>query len=92
MSREIVAKKPGYYAALPRNSEDLEITDWLLYFGKTLIAAKEHVLASVERVLQKAAIYSKFAKELNERQMKAINRLYEAEPEGFVGGLIPTCI
>lgn len=87
LSRQIATKKSLYYDALARNSEDLEVTDWLLYFGNTLIAAKEYVLASVERVLQKAAIYAKFGKELNERQVKAIHRLFEAEPEGFIGGL-----
>ncbi len=87
ISRQIAVKKSMYYDALAGNNQDLEITDWLLYFGKTLIAAKTYVLASVERVLQKATLYSKFAKDLNERQKKVIDRLFEAEPEGFVGGL-----
>lgn len=87
LSRQITLKKSLYYDALARNNEDGEITDWLLYFGKTLIAAKQSVLTSVERVLQKASLYSTFADELNERQKKAIDRLFEAEPEGFVGGL-----
>lgn len=87
LSRQIATKKSLYYDALERNNQDLEITDWLLYFGRTLIAAKQYILASVERVLQKAALYSKFSKELNERQKKTIYRLFDAEPEGFVGGL-----
>ena len=87
LSRQIAAKKSLYYDALGRNNQDPEITDWLLYFGRTLIAAKHHVLASVERVLQKAAIYATFGKRLNERQKKAIDRLFDAEPEGFAGGL-----
>lgn len=87
ISRQIAVQKSTYYDALARNNEDLEITDWLLYFGKTLIAAKTYVLASVERVLQKASLYSKFSSELNDRQKKAMDRLFEAEPEGFVGGL-----
>lgn len=87
LSRQIVAMKAGYYDALARNNQEMEITDWLLYFGMTLIAAKQHVLASVERVLQKATIYSTLGKELNERQKKVIDRLFEAEPEGFAGGL-----
>ena len=87
LSRQIVAKKSLHYNALERNNQELEITDWLLYFGKTLIAAKQYVLASVERVLQKSVIYGKYAKELNERQKKAVDRLFEAEPEGFAGGL-----
>ena len=86
ISRQIVAKKSLYYDALEQNNQELEITDWLLYFGKTLIAAKQYVLASVERVLQKSVIYRKYAKELNERQKKAIDRIFEAEPEGFAGG------
>ncbi|TSC58777.1 MAG: filamentation induced by cAMP protein fic [Candidatus Peregrinibacteria bacterium Greene0416_19] len=87
VSRQIVIKKSTYYDTLERNNQDLEITDWLLTFGKTLIAAKKYVLASVEGVLQKASLYSKFSSELNERQKKAIDRLFEAGPEGFVGGL-----
>ena len=87
LSREIAAKKTIYYDALERNNQNLEITDWLLTFGKTLVRAKMYTLASVERVLQKASIYSTFATELNERQKKTIDRLFDAEPEGFHGGL-----
>lgn len=87
LSQQIVLKKSTYYDALERNNRHLEITDWLLTFGKTLIAAKKYTLVSVERVLQKAALYRTFAPALNERQKKAIDRLFEAEPVGFLGGL-----
>lgn len=87
VSQQISMKKSTYYDALERNNQDLEISDWLFTFGSTLIAAKQYVLGSIERVLQKASLYSTFASELNERQKKVINRLFEAEPEGFVGGL-----
>lgn len=87
VSRQIAVKKSLYYDALARNNQVLEITNWLLTFGRILIAAKQYVLGSVECVLQKASIYSKYAAELNERQKKVIDRLFEAEPESFVGGL-----
>ncbi|MBP7114593.1 MAG: Fic family protein [Candidatus Peribacteraceae bacterium] len=87
LSRQISVQKSAYYDALARNNEDLEITDWLVYFGNTLLAAKTYVLASVERVLQKASLFGAFASELNDRQKKAMDRLFQAEPEGFVGGL-----
>ncbi|MFH0769926.1 MAG: Fic family protein [Candidatus Peregrinibacteria bacterium] len=87
VSRHIAVKKSLYYDALERNNQDLEITDWLLTFGRILIAAKQYVLGSVERVLQKVSIYSRCVSGLNERQKKVIDRLFEAEPEGFVGGL-----
>src|SRR3989344_2074366 len=57
ISRQIAVKKSTYYDALARSNQDLEITDWLLYFGKTLIAANTYLLASVERVLEKASVY-----------------------------------
>ncbi len=87
VSRQIAIKKSTYYDALKRNNQNLEITDWLLTFGKTLITAKKYVLSSIEGILQKAALYGKYFSELNERQKKVIDRLFEAEPEGFVGGL-----
>jgi Fic family protein len=87
ISRQISLKKSHYYDALARNNQDLDITDWLFYFGSKLILAKRYVLGSVESVLQKANIFNKFSLQLNERQKKVIDRLFASEPEGFVGGL-----
>lgn len=87
LSRQISSKKGAYYNALERNNKELDITDWLVYFAETVIKAKEYTLRSVERVVQKAAFYKEFSNVLNERQKKVINKLYEAEPEGFKGGL-----
>lgn len=87
LSRQIVSKKSAYYDALERNNKNLDITDWLLYFADTAVKAKEYTLKSVERVLQKTAFYREFGSELNARQKKVIDKLYEAEPEGFEGGL-----
>jgi len=87
LSRQVTLKKSTYYDSLARNNQNMEITDWLLYFGHTLIAAKRNVLISVERVLQKTALFSRLSNDINERQKKVMNRLFEAEPAGFVGGL-----
>ncbi|MBU1018868.1 MAG: Fic family protein [Patescibacteria group bacterium] len=87
LSRQIAAKKNAYYDALERNNKTLDITDWLFYFAKTTIEAQIHTLQSVERVLQKAALHKEFSGKLNDRQKKVIDKLYEAEPEGFKGGL-----
>jgi Fic family protein len=86
LSRQIASKKPDYYDALEKNNQELDITDWLLYFAQTTIDAKAYTLKSVERVLEKAVLYRKLGNELNERQKKVLNTLYEAEPEGFEGG------
>ena len=39
LSRQIASKKPAYYNALERNIQELDITDWLLYFANTTIDA-----------------------------------------------------
>lgn len=87
MSRQIASKKSAYYDALERNNQQLEITDWLLYFADTLLHAQKHTLKSIERVVQKARLYQEFGKQLNDRQKKVLDKLFEAEPEGFKGGL-----
>lgn len=87
LSRQIASKKSDYYDALQRNNQGLEITDWLLYFADTVIRAQDYTLRSIERVVQKAKILRELSQKLNERQIKVINKLFEAEPEGFKGGL-----
>jgi len=47
-------------------------------------AQGERILAAV---LTKARVFDQFGKQLNERQNKVLKKLFDAEPEGFKGGL-----
>ena len=66
----------------------LEVTTWLQWFLEQLSAAAERNGAVVNAVRAKALFWwSHRHHSFNPRQQKLLNRLMDAEPEGFQGGL-----
>jgi Fic family protein len=87
LSQMIEAKKKDYYAFLEAHNATLDLTKWLLYFGQTILDAQENTLKIIEFLIEKAKFFDRFSKQLNERQTKAIKRVFNAGHEGFKGGL-----
>ena len=87
MASTLLIHRKAYYAALEHAHADLEITDWLLWFAAKAIEAQRRTLQQVEFVLAKARLLENLRGQLNERQEKALLRMFEAGPNGFVGGL-----
>ncbi len=89
MSARFMDQRDAYYAALERTSSgDLDVTPWLLWFLEQVDAAVRSSETLVAAVVQKARFWMQHAQsELNERQLKALNRMLNAEPVGFVGGM-----
>lgn len=85
LSAEIMKQRKEYYDALEQAQKgSIDITLWLLWFVKTLHNALLFSLQTTDRVLQKASFWSEHKEtELNERQRKIINRLWD----GFEGKL-----
>ncbi len=85
MSAEINRNKKSYYDILERTQKgNLDITEWLLWFFSCLENAIRHASDSIEHTLRKAAYWDRFKTvEINERQRKVINRLWD----GFDGKL-----
>jgi len=85
MSAEISRNKKAYYEILERTQKgNLDITEWLLWFFDCLDKAITRASCIIERTLEKAAYWDKFREiEINERQRKIINRLWD----GFEGKL-----
>lgn len=85
MSAQINRNKNAYYFALEQAQHGkTDITEWLLWFFDTLAEAIEAALATVERTLLKAAYWERHRNiEINERQRKVLNRLWD----GFEGKL-----
>ena len=85
MSAEINRNKKAYYEILELTQKgDLDITDWLLWFfeylEKCIVCASE----IIRNTLKKAAYWDRYRDiEINERQRKVINRLWD----GFEGKL-----
>lgn len=87
LSHTIEANRKQYYQALEDNNATLEITDWLLYFGKTILDAQQDTLKRIDFIVEKTKFFAQYKSELNERQHKVVLRLFDAGYTGFEGGL-----
>ena len=85
LSAEIMKQRKAYYDALEHAQKgSTDITAWLLWFIQALRNALDFSIQTTDRVLQKASFWSAHKEiELNERQRKIINRLWD----GFDGKL-----
>lgn len=85
MSAQLNRNKKAYYDILERTQKgNLDITAWLLWFFNCLKDAILHTMQTVKRTLDKTAFWDAHCNiEINERQRKIINRLWD----GFDGKL-----
>ena len=87
LSTEICRQKKGYYAALNQANRSLDLTEWLGWFAQTALQAQAYGKQSLICVLAQARVLDQLQGQVNARQEKALLRLFEAEPEGFEGGM-----
>jgi len=89
LSAQIMKERQEYYRVLERTQKsDGDCTQWLLWFFGCLARAIEGTEQILAKVLMKARFWRKHAgAPLSERQIKVLNRLLDAGPDGFEGGL-----
>lgn len=89
LSARFMDVRDEYYAALERaSSGSLDITGWLAWFLEQLEAAIRSSEAVVNAVLTRTRFWMRHSRaRLNERQLKALGRMLDALPQGFVGGM-----
>ncbi len=83
----IEQERKKYYDALKRNSNDLDITDWLEYFCQMVLKAQDHTQQMIDFLISKTQFYHVYSNQLNERQAKVIARMFREGVRGFQGGL-----
>lgn len=85
LSAEIMRQRKAYYEALEQAQKGpINITPWLLWFVEALRKALNYSLETTDKVLRKSAFWEQHRDtEINERQRKVINRLWD----GFEGKL-----
>ena len=89
VSSKIMRSRDEYYKIL----EDvqrcrLDATEWFLWFIKCVTASIEDSRDVIASVFMRTDFWNQHAQEqLNERQKKIINRILEAGPGNFTGGL-----
>jgi Fic family protein len=89
MSSQIMAERETYYAVLERSQRgEGDITAWLDWFLGCFERAVNGSQTLLDGVLTKARFWQKNAQvRINERQRKVVNRMLDAGPAGFQGGL-----
>jgi Fic family protein len=83
----IERQRKDYYAALERNNKEVRIDGWMTHFADTILQAQVNTINRVDFYIAKAKFYEKLRDQLNERQAKAIARVFKEGIDGFKGGL-----
>lgn len=87
MSSRILAVRHEYYGAL-REVRSMDMTPWLVWFLSQVSEACGESERIIQRTLAKARFWAtRQGSDLNERQRKALNRMLDAGPGGFEGGM-----
>lgn len=87
LSATIESNKKEYYGTLEAHNFKLDLTEWLLYFGQTIIEAQQKTLTIIDFSISKAKFFDRFEEQMNDRQNKVVQRMFKAGPSGFLGGL-----
>ena len=87
LSQTINGQKKRYYEMLERSNQDLEISEWLLYFSETILESQTKAQRIVDFIIEKSKFFSRLRGKLNPRQEKAITRMMDEGVDGFQGGL-----
>ena len=87
LSQSIESDKKAYYDALHTASKSNEITQWINYFVNVVLKSQQEAEAQINFILQKAKFFDKYKDNLNERQLKVINRMMRTGVKGFEGGM-----
>lgn len=87
LSKIIELNKGAYYAALKDAQRSLEITAWVNYFASVVLEAQRDAKVMIQFTLKKAQFFDRYKQQLNERQLKIVNKMLEKGVEGFEGGM-----
>ena len=87
LATAILAQQRSYYEALERANRRNDITQWLVWFAAIALEAQRRSIAQVEFIIAKTKLLDRLRGKINERQQKALLRMFREGPEGFKGGL-----
>jgi Fic family protein len=87
LATTILARQKSYYEALEKANRRNDITQWLAWFVEIALEAQRRSIGQVEFVIAKAKLLDRLRGQINERQQKALLRMFQEGPEGFKGGL-----
>lgn len=95
MSTTIFKNRTSYYKVLDattgfgiKNNKGLDITDWIVWFLRTLLESLQESKKSLNYILEKTVFWDNHKNsDLNVRQIKVLNKILDIGVENFEGGL-----
>ena len=87
LAETIHRHRKAYYAALQRASQSNEVDAWLAWFADIVIEAQARTITRIRFLIDKTHLLDRLRGQINERQEKALLRLFREGPDGFEGGL-----
>ena len=89
LSPQIERDREGYYEALQRTQRgDGDLTEWLVWFLGCTARALGHAVTSMDRVFTRVRFWAEHPRDAcNPRQVKIVERMLEAAPDPFEGGM-----
>lgn len=87
ISQGIVRRKKEYYQALAFCNRTLDIQNWIEFFAKVILESQEEAFSLIRFLIAKTRIMHELKGQLNERQEKALLRIFAEGLKGFSGGL-----
>lgn len=87
LSQQIERQRRDYYQVLEGSNKSMSVTPWLIWFAEVTLAAQAASLSMVRHSICKTRLMDRLGAVLNARQLKVMLRVFDAGPDGFVGGL-----
>ena len=87
LAETIHRHRKAYYAALQLGSQSNDIDAWLTWLADIVIEAQARTITRIRFLIDKTRLLDRLRGEINERQKKALLRLFREGPDGFAGGL-----
>lgn len=87
LAETIHRHRKAYYAALQVASESNDIDAWLMWFADIVIEAQRRTITRIRFLIDKTHLLDRLHGAINERQEKALLRMFREGPDGFEGGL-----
>ena len=92
LSQQIMNDRSGYYEQLQvaTSSDTLDVTPWVVWFVACIERAAKAALKQMQAAIEKTRYFSTLRDlhpTLTASQLKILGKLFEAQPEGFLGGM-----
>ena len=87
LATTILAHQKSYYEALERANQKIDVTAWLAWSAVIALEAQRRTITQVEFLIAKTKLLDRLRNHINDRQQKALLRMFREGPSGFEGGL-----